>query len=68
MRKIHPQHGQIQPLRDFRWTIVNDHRDPLTRLTEEAVLIEKSLSGASKLKSLNRKGEYFAAKERWESR
>ena len=66
--KCHPDLNIIDPLKDFTWGVVKNHRDPLTRVTEEAVRIQQALSGTSRPFSLNRKGEYFAAKERWETR
>ena len=66
--KCHPDLNIIDPLKDFTWGVVKNHRDPLTRVTEEAVRIQQALSGTSRPFSLNRKEEYFAVKERWETR
>ena len=59
---------------DFR--LLSDHQDPFTRQTVEAVWIQEALDKGQlqlgrkmlKISSLNRKGEYFCARERWDSR
>ena len=58
------------------FSVLSNHRDPFTRQTVEAVRIQQALDKCElrvakktvKISSLNRKGEFFAAKERWDSR
>ena len=60
-------------INDFQFNIVNTFSDPMTRQIEEAVRIQQSLThgihidrtGKSrKVKSLNRKHEYFCPRKR----
>ena len=77
LEKNHPgsQHW-FNPLKDISWKVKSSHRDPLTRQTTEAVLIQEAMEtgfipereGAVQVNSLNRKGEYFCARERWDKR
>ena len=70
-------HGGLQdPETDYKFTVISNLRDPLSRQTEEAVRIAAALkTGAhsapnnriTKIISLNRKGEYFSPMERWET-
>ena len=61
---------------NINFSVVSSHRDPFTRQTVEAVRIQQALDKGEikigrkvqSIESLNRKGEYFAAKERWDSR
>ena len=58
------------------FSVLSNHRDPFTRQTVEAVRIQQALDKCElrvakktvEISSLNRKGEFFAAKERWDSR
>ena len=58
-----------------RFSILSSHKDPFTRQTVEAVRINEALDRGElqigkkteKITSLNRKGEFFAARERWDS-
>ena len=59
---------------DYTFNVLLMHRDPLTRQTKEAIRICKALETGNhiqangkqvKIFSLNRKGEYFAPRERW---
>ena len=66
----------FNPLKDISWKVKSSHRDPLSRQTTEAVLIQEAMEtglmperkGAVQINSLNRKGEYFCARERWDKR
>ena len=64
----------FNPLKDIKWNIRSSHRDPMSRQTTEAVLIQEATENNSltkiggeviQIKSLNRKGEFFCARERW---
>ena len=58
------------------FSVISSHPDPFLRQTVEAVRIQDALSKgelkigkkSEKISSLNRKGEFFAARERWDSR
>ena len=59
---------------DYTFTVLQVHRDPLTRQIGESVRITKNIETGlhhsargkeTHVKSLNRKGEQFAALERW---
>ena len=66
----------FNPLTDISWKVKSTHRDPLSRQTTEAVSIQEAMEtelmpdreGAVQISSLNRKGEYFCARERWNKR
>ena len=58
---------------DFKFSVISSHKDPLSRQTSEAVRIlqateKRTFSGARNaeilVKSLNRKMEHFAPRER----
>ena len=77
IREVHSDKiSTIQPEIDFQFSVLSTHRDPLTRLTTEAVRIQQALEVGTvtrgtkdiSIVSMNRKGEYFAARERWVSR
>ena len=69
------ENDTIDPLNDFKWTILDRMKDPLTRQIREAVRIEESLNrgtiltheGHKKIESLNRKEEHFQARKRFEN-
>ena len=60
-------------IRKFKFTVLANHKDALTRQIHEAVLINNCIDknilepgpNPSKISSLNRKGEHFAARIRW---
>ena len=64
----------IDPLNDFKWTILDKMQDPMTRQIREAIRIEESLNkgqilthqGYKKIESLNRKEEHFQARKRFD--
>ena len=65
---------EFNPLKDIKWNVRSSHRDPLSRQTTEAVLIQEATEnktltkgggGEIQVTSLNRKGEFFCARERW---
>ena len=60
---------------DFKFEILNNFSDPMTRQIEEAVRINYSLKSGlhidrngkkQNIKSLNRKNEHFAARKRFD--
>ena len=60
---------------DFRFQIIGTYRDPLTRQLMEAVKIKTALDKevfrqknrqTIHIESLNRRGEHFAPRERWD--
>ena len=73
------QHGaprleEIDLKKDFRFENIGGHRDPMTRQVEEAVRIIQARENGSytnrsekdlKVKSLNRKDEHFAPRQRF---
>ena len=67
---------EVDPITDFGFSVLSTHRDPLSRQTTEAVRIQEALEygshtgpkGSIPVSSLNRKGEYFSARERWTRR
>ena len=69
----HPdQIDAVDPKTGIRWSVIDTHRDPLSRQTMEAVYIQQALTSKSvqglpgvQVHSMNRKGEYFSARERW---
>ena len=76
MRDKHHGETEDNPEKLVSFEVISSHSDPFTRQTVEAVQIQEALSkqiltlGKKTLdiSSLNRKGEYFCAKERWDSR
>ena len=58
------------------FSVISSHPDPFMRQTVEAVRIQDALNNGElkigkkteKIASLNRKGEFFSARERWDSR
>ena len=73
LQECHPD--QVQDLdiaQSIRWDVLDSHRDPLSRQTMEAVYIQQAITSGKiqglrgvQVRSLNRKGEYFSARERW---
>ena len=63
----------FDPWKDVLYKLVKEYRDPLSRQTDEAVRIQGAMasgiltlpSGQESVCVLNRKGEYFSARERW---
>ena len=59
---------QIDPLRDYTFSMLEKTADPFTRQIKEAILIQESLDSKTfngkKVISLNRKHEYFQARRR----
>ena len=68
-------HGGLMNLeKDYTFSVISSHKDPLTRQTAEAIRIQKALQKGThysrngkpvQVISLNRKGEHFAPMERW---
>ena len=70
----HRNESLPDPDKDYSFQVIGTHRDPLSRQLEEAIRINKALDTGilidrrneeSKVKSLNRRGETFAAYKRW---
>ena len=59
---------QVDPLKDYSFSIIEGTSDPFTRQIKESVLIQESLDSKTydkqKVRSLNRKYEYFQARKR----
>ena len=73
--ETHPMDLSMDPVRDFNFTILSRHRDPMTRQLEEAVRVTKALNGNKhtdkknveiEVHCLNRRGETFEPKRRWD--
>ena len=69
----HHDDGQEPSNKDFKFPVIKQFTDPMTRQHEEAVRIKLSLSDnlhidsrgrSSTIVSLNRKNEYFSARRR----
>ena len=69
-----PRLEEIDSKKDFRFESIGGHRDPMTRQVEEAVRIIQARENGSytnrserdlKVKSLNRKDEHFAPRQRF---
>ena len=74
-KSCHPLMEGQNPERDFKFQIVGNHRDPLSRQLEEAVRINKALENGItvdrsqkevSVSCLNRRGEAFAPYQRWD--
>ena len=74
-KACHPDVEGTNPDNDFKFQILSNHRDPLSRQLEEAIRINNALETGlaidrSKKKvcinSLNRRGEAFAPYQRWD--
>ena len=76
MKKVHSGEYDDNPDDNITFSVLSYHQDPFTRQTAEGVRIQQALDKGEikigrkllKISSLNRRGEYFAAKERWDSR
>ena len=76
MRDKHHEETEVNPEKLVSFEVISTHSDPFTRQTVEAVQIQEALNKQTltlgkktlEISSLNRKGEYFCAKERWDSR
>ena len=73
-RLFHGGHRDFK--KDYTVRVLSTHRDALTRQTTKAVRIARPLNAGlhtntkwkdAPITSLNRKGEFFAPIERWES-
>ena len=69
----HPMDLSMDPVRDFNFSILSRHRDPMTRQLEEAVRVTKALNGNKHTDKknvdvhyLNRRGETFEPNRRWD--
>ena len=74
LSELHPKLLSEDGRDVFEFRVLSSHRDPLSRQTTEAVRIQQAieegklyLGNYKKLEiwTLNRKGEYFAPRERW---
>ena len=69
----HPEQGlEVDVVNNIKWDVIDTRRDPLSRQTMEAVLIQQAINcgkieglAGVQITSMNRKGEYFSARERW---
>ena len=76
MRDKHLSETEVNPEKLVSFEVISTHPDPFTRQTVEAVHIQEALDKHSltlgkktlEISSMNRKGEFFCAKERWDSR
>ena len=76
IREKHSSEYELNSKDIITFSVLSNHRDPFTRQTVEAVRIQQALDKSElrvakktvKISSLNRKGEYFAAKELWDVR
>ena len=75
IRTSHPDLDNLDSLRDFKFSILRKHRDPLTRQLEEAVRIFKGLDSDRhtdnkgtevQIQCMNRKEEAFAPQARFD--
>ena len=73
--EAHPMDLSMDPVRDFNFTILSRHRDPMTRQLEEAVRVTRALNGNKHtdkknieidVHCLNRRGETFEPNRRWD--
>ena len=70
IQECHPEQGHdVDLAQSIRW---DSHRDPLSRQTMEAVYIQQAINSGKiqglrgvQVRSMNRKGEYFSAREWW---
>ena len=76
VNKEHGGENISNPVQIVNFMLLSDHQDPFTRQTVESVWIQEALDRGQlqigrktlKISSLNRKGEFFCARERWDSR
>ena len=70
----HKEEGIPDPDKDFAFSVVGVHRDPLSRQIEESIRINRALdigqllgggNNIINVKSLNRRGESFDPIKRW---
>ena len=69
----HPEQGlEVDVAKNIKWDVIDTRRDPLSRQTMEAVLIQQAINCGKieglvgvQISSMNRKGKYFSARERW---
>ena len=69
----HPEQSlEVEVAKNIDWKVLDTRRDPLSRQTMEAVLIQQAINcgkleglAGVHITSMNRKGEYFSARERW---
>ena len=75
LKASHPDQDNIDTLRDFKFSVLSKHRDPLSRQLEEAVRISNGLDRKihtdrkgleTKISCLNSKEEAFAPQIRWD--
>ena len=73
--EAHSNDLNIDPVKDFTFSILNRHRDPMTRQLEEAVRVTRALDNNKHTDkknleidviSLNRRGETFEPNRRWD--
>ena len=73
--EAHSNDLNIDPVKDFNFSILNRHRDPMTRQLEEAVRVTRALNNNRHTDkknleidviSLNRRGETFEPNRRWD--
>ena len=72
-RDVHDLDAPIDPDTDYEFSVLHQHRDPLSRQLAESVRIREALSKGKHYKnknitnvvSLNRKNEYFQARVRY---
>ena len=76
VRNEHVGETESSPEKLVNFRVLSSHPDPFTRQTVEAVWIQEALERKNlhlgkktlKISSMNRKGEFFCARERWDSR
>ena len=76
VRNEHGGETESSPEKLVNFRVLSSHPDPFTRQTVEAVWIQEALERKNlhhgkktlKISSMNRKGEFFCARERWDSR
>ena len=75
LQTSHSDQQNVDPLKDFSFSVLSKHRDPLSRQLEEAVRISNGLDKKlhtdrkgieSKVKCMNSKEEAFAPQTRWD--
>ena len=67
----HPEQGlEVDVAKNIKWDVLDSRRDPLSRQTKEAVFIQQAINygkmqglAGVQIISMNRKGEYFLARE-----
>ena len=75
LRTSHPDQDNLDSLKEFNFSILRKHRDPLSRQLEEAVRISHVLDRKVhthkqgkeiKIRCMNSKEEAFAPQTRWD--